>query len=212
MKKFIAALAATAVVVGGGIATSVLSAPGTALAQTTEDSTTTDESAVERSAGLTSILDDLVTEGVITQAQADTVAERLTEQGFGRFGQRGHRGGGSHLDELAAAIGIDEATLQSGLADGQTLSEIAVANGVEPQAVVDALTADMQTMLDAAVADGRITQEEADAKAAEAATRIEGIVDGTIEFGGRGFGRGHHGHGQDGATEDTDAVESSFSA
>jgi hypothetical protein len=43
---------------------------------------------------------------------------------------------------IADAIGIDEAELREQLAGGATVAEIAEANGIEPQAVIDALVAD----------------------------------------------------------------------
>lgn len=210
MKKFIAAVAAAAVVVGGGVISSVVSAP--AIAQAQEADTTTESTTQVR--GFTSVLDELVAEGVITQEQADTVGERLAERGYGRFGRFGHTGRGMHLETLADVIGVEAETIKSALADGQTIAEIAADNGVDRQTVVDALTAQAQEFLANAVADGRITQEEADEKLAEAATRIESMVDGEIEFGGRGHGR-HGRHGPEGNVDDTtdaEAVESSFSA
>jgi hypothetical protein len=45
-------------------------------------------------------------------------------------------------DVIADAIGIDETELRQQLAEGATVAEIAEANGVEPQAVIDALVAD----------------------------------------------------------------------
>ena len=210
MKKFIAAVAAAAVVVGGGVVSSVVSAP--AIAQAQEADTTT-ESTTEVPE-FTSVLDELVAEGVLTQEQADTVSERLAERGYGRFGRFGHTGRSMHLATLAEVIGVDAETIQAALADGQTVAEIAADHGVERQAVVDALTAQAEEFLADAVADGRITQEEADEKLAEAATRIESMVDGEIEFGGRGHGR-HGRHGPQGNVDDTadaEAVESSFSA
>ncbi|NNF64117.1 MAG: hypothetical protein HKN07_07635 [Acidimicrobiia bacterium] len=208
MKKFIAAVAAAAVVVGGGVITSAVSAPAVAQAQ---EADTTTESTTEVPE-FTSVLDELVAEGVITQDQADTVSERLAERGYGRFGRFGHTGRGMHIDTLADVIGVDAETIKAALMDGQTIADIAADNGVERQAVVDALTAQAEESLAEAVADGRITQEEADEKLAEAATRIEGLVDGEVEFRGRGHGRHGRNGNVDNTTEDAEAVESSFSA
>lgn len=208
MKKFIAAVAAAAVVVGGGVISSAVSAP--AIAQAQEADTTTEPTT--QVPEFTSVLDELVAEGVITQEQADTVSERLAERGYGRFGRFGHTGRGMHLETLADVIGVDAETIKAALADGQTIAEIAADNGVDRQTVIDALTARSQEFLADAVADGRITQEEADEKAAEAATRIEGLVDGEIEFRGRGHGRHGRDGGIDGTTDEAEAVESSFSA
>ncbi|MBT8208343.1 MAG: hypothetical protein KJO18_08730, partial [Acidimicrobiia bacterium] len=114
MKKFIAAVAAAAVVVGGGVITSAVSAPAVAQAQ---EADTTTESTTEVPE-FTSVLDELVAEGVITQDQADTVSERLAERGYGRFGRFGHTGRGMHIDTLADVIGVDAETIKAALMDG----------------------------------------------------------------------------------------------
>jgi hypothetical protein len=46
------------------------------------------------------------------------------------------------LDVIAEAIGIDAETLREDLAGGATIAEIAEANGVDPQVVIDALVAE----------------------------------------------------------------------
>jgi F0F1-type ATP synthase membrane subunit c/vacuolar-type H+-ATPase subunit K len=47
----------------------------------------------------------------------------------------------SELSAAAAAIGIGQATLAAALADGQTIAQVARANGVKPRRVVTALVA-----------------------------------------------------------------------
>lgn len=133
------------------------------------------------------VLDGLVEDGTLTQEQATAVDEAFDaarpEHGPGDFG---HGRALVALDAAADAIGIDETELLEQLRDGSTLAEIAEANGVEPQAVIDALVAAAQTHLDEAVADGRLTEDEA----AERATDLEErITEGVNE----GFGFGHHG-------------------
>ena len=75
--------------------------------------------------------------------------------------------GASTSKRLRAAIGIEVDALREALRNGQTIAEVAEANGVEVQAVVDALVADAIARIDEAVANGRLTQEEADEKKAE---------------------------------------------
>ena len=64
-------------------------------------------------------------------------------------------------DVVTKAIGIDRATLRQGLANGQTIAEIATANHVAPQTVIDALIAAAKTKLEAAVTNGKITSARA---------------------------------------------------
>ena len=80
------------------------------------------------------------------------------------------------LETAATTIGISEDDLRTALEDGQTLAEVATANGVEPQAVIDALVAEATTRLDEAVADGRIEQADADERLADLTERITTAV------------------------------------
>jgi hypothetical protein len=110
----------------------------------------------------------------------------------------GHRGEhrGEALEAAAAAIGIDEDALREALRDGPTLAEVAEANGVDPQVVVDALVAEANERLDEAVAEGRLSEERATELRAELAERItERVQEGRPERGGPGQGRGPGGMG-----------------
>ena len=94
----------------------------------------------------------------------------------GRHGGPGRFGAKVSLETAATTIGISEDDLRTALQDGQTLAEVATANGVEPQAVIDALVAEATTRLDQAVTDGRIEQADADARKAELTERITTAV------------------------------------
>jgi hypothetical protein len=93
-------------------------------------------------------------------------------------GCHGHRG--PHLDAAAEAIGISVDDLHSALESGQTIAEAAEANGVDPQAVIDAMVTDAQDHLAEKVADGDLTQEEADAKSADLEQHITDLVNGEL--------------------------------
>lgn len=85
-------------------------------------------------------------------------------------GRRGHRG--PKLEAAAEAIGVTVEDLHAALEDGQTIAQVAEANGVDVQTVIDALVADANAHLDEAVAEGRLSAEEADEKRAELTERI----------------------------------------
>jgi polyhydroxyalkanoate synthesis regulator phasin len=179
-------VAATLALVLGATVLSPVVAGAQESTTTTTDATGGDDAAgtgrVDRIRGL---LDDLVTDGTITSAQADAVAEHLAEYAFrGHFGRRGH-----HLlvglEVAAEAIGIERSALIDALQNGQTIAEVAAANGVETQAVIDALVNAHQQMLDELVADGTITADEAAERAATAAERITDFVNGDFRFGPR---------------------------
>ena len=61
---------------------------------------------------------------------------------------------------VAEAIGIDVETLQEELRNGSTVAEIAEANGVDPQAVVDALVADYTERVTAWIEGEQTTSDE----------------------------------------------------
>ncbi len=110
-------------------------------------------------------------------AQEDGQDQPAPEEGEGGP-CRGPHGRGKHLEVAAEAIGIEVDALREALQNGQTIAEVAQANGIEVQTVVDALVADATARLDEAVANGRLTQEEADARKVELEERITARVNG----------------------------------
>lgn len=83
--------------------------------------------------------------------------------------------------DLAEAIGISTDDLRATLRDGQTLAEVAEANDVDPQQLVDLLVANGTERLDAAVAAGRIDQATADERKASLPDRSADLVNGELE-------------------------------
>ena len=148
-------LATGAAVLGAG---ALLAVPITAFAQQDDDDTTTttptEAEDTPRGSWITEALDGLVTDGTLTQAQADAVAEALQAAkperpfGGGRHGPGGLGFGRIGLDAAAEVIGIEEDDLRDALRDGTTLAELATQNGVEVQAVIDALVAEGNERID----------------------------------------------------------------
>ena len=115
----------------------LLAGPITAFAQQDDDDTETDDDATETEAPggwVADALDELVTAGTLTQAQADAVAEALEaarpERPFGggkhwRGGPEVWASGAIGLDAAAEVIGIEEDDLRDALRDGTTLAELA---------------------------------------------------------------------------------------
>lgn len=135
---------------------------------------------------ITDALAGLVTDGTLTQAQADAVATTLDGSDALR-GPRGHGRGGPDLAAAATVLGMTAAELRSALAvDGTTLADVAGAQNVEVSALVDALVAAQTERLTAAVADGRLTQVEADERIAALPERIAALVKEELRGGGRG--------------------------
>lgn len=188
MRRIATALVAASIVVGGATAGALVSNPSVAVAQEAETEETTES---PRRAALQGVLGQLVTDGVITQDQADRVAEAIAENAPRGF--RGHRHGGHHLTTVAEVLGMDEAEVIDALQSGDTIADLAAANGVDLQEVVDAIVADHQERIDQAVADGVLTEEEAAEKLAQVTERAEAMVNGEFEGRRGGFGRGFGG-------------------
>ena len=100
----------------------------------------------------------------------------------------GHHGG-VQLEAAAEAIGITEDELRTALEDGQSIAQVAEANGVDVQTVIDAMVAAATERLEAAI-------DELPERMAEVVER-EGLPD----RGPGGTGRGHFGAGLDAAAE-----------
>ncbi len=148
-------------------------------------------SAVER---ITEALSGLVSDGSLTQEQADEVADTLSEAGIGGPGGHGGGRGGGHLDLAAAAsaLGLTEEELRTALeADGTSLADVAEEHGVPVDALVDALVTAAQEDIAAAVEDGELTQEQADERLADLEERVTERVDSDD------LGRGSRGRGGD---------------
>ncbi len=176
-------LATGAAVLGAG---ALLAVPITAFAQQDDDDTTTTTPAetedTPRGSWIAEALDGLVTDGTLTQAQADAVAEALEAAkperpfGGGRHGPGGLGFGRIGLDAAAEVIGIEEDDLRDALRDGTTLAELATQNGVAVQAVIDALVAEGNERIDNALEDGRIDEAEAAERRTELTERITTLV------------------------------------
>jgi hypothetical protein len=133
--------------------------------------------------------------GTLTQAQADaeaaTITQRATDQVNGTFQGGGPGQGGGDRQEtvtdtsvIADAIGITEAKLIAALNSGQTPADVAKANNVDVQVVIDALVKDGEQELADQVTAGTLTQAQADAQKATVVTRATDQANGTLNVGG----------------------------
>lgn len=119
--------------------------------------------------------------GIILVQETEDDAEVDGDEVDGERGERrGHRGG-CDLDEAAEAIGIDEAELRTAIENGDTIADVAAANGVDADVVIDAMVDAKAERIAEKVEEGRLTQAEADEKLADVETRIEDRVNGVEE-------------------------------
>ena len=165
----------------GGLTTGLVLAPAVASAATSQATTT--EAVGDRLTKIKGALSGLVTDGTITQAQADNVAATLDEAlpkhgghgGHGRPG--GHHGGRPGLEAAATTLGVTPDELRTALRGGQSLADVAQSKGVAKDTLVAGLVAEAKTHLAEKVTAGRLTQAEADTRLAELTTKITGQVD-----------------------------------
>lgn len=105
--------------------------------------------------------------------------EGLPDRPGGPGGPRGlHGRRGPGLEAAAEAIGITADELRTELQDGSSIADVAAANDVELQAVIDALVADATAHIDEKVAAGDLTEEEATERKANLEERITALVNG----------------------------------
>jgi len=181
------AVGLTAGLLGGTAAGMVFGVPGlssaasdvtvepAALVQQTDGTTEAPEARPEPGARIVEVLQPLVDDGVLTAEQADAVAAQLVEAAPDREQRRENRGERREArqdrrqapEAVQELLGLSPEEIREQLRAGSTLGEIATAQGVDPQAVVDAIVAELTERVDGAVADGKIDAERA-------AERLEG--------------------------------------
>jgi hypothetical protein len=155
----------------------------------------------------------------VTDSGSSDSSSTSTGTGDGeRRGPGGHGGpGGPALATILETLDITADELAAAREAGQSLADLAAAQGVETQTLIDALVADREEHLAEHVADGDLTQAEADERLAEVTERITERVEQPIgegrggHHGQRGPG-GHGGHGdggpRHGANDTGDSVDS----
>lgn len=158
------------------------------------------------------VVDEAVTEGWLTDDQAELFRFRMDQmpeghRGFGMrelpkvfgFQNRGMMGWGDSLLSVAAdQLEMSLTELLTELQDGKSIADVATDKGADTQAIVDAYVAELKADLDEEVADGDMTQTQADfcleQAEARAAEQLENTWEGCAPFGmPRGFGHGMRG-------------------
>ncbi|HEX4904095.1 MAG TPA: hypothetical protein VFU93_01495 [Acidimicrobiales bacterium] len=83
---------------------------------------------------------DTVIDAMVAEATED-IRERITAvvNGEAPLGRRGHRGFGAKLETLTTVLGVTAEELHDALESGQSIADVAAAEGVDVQTVIDAL-------------------------------------------------------------------------
>ena len=153
-------------------------------------------------------LEAAVEDGKLTEEEAERLQERFDERGFALPGLGTPRPGGPGLGSLfglghgllqgagdvveAAAdyLGLTEAELLERLRDGDSLADVAEAEGKSVDGLEAALREATKAELDEAVEDGVLTREQADRLGEALGEHVDDLVQGSLRLG-PGLGRGH---------------------
>ena len=124
----------------------------------------------------------------------DTAVEQPADREENRAGRQENRA--DRAQATADLLGIDAEELRTAYQEGQTLAQLADANGVDVQMIIDAEVSAKTERINAAVEAGRLTAAEADEKLAD----LEAQVTTRVNEGGpvRGADGEHPTRGADG--------------
>ncbi len=125
-------------------------------------------------------VDAAVADGRLTKAEGDAIKARIQSGDFGPgigFGFGGmHVGFGVELGAAATYLGLTEAQLRSDVESGQSLAQIATAQGKSVDGLKQALIADAKSQLDQAVKDGKLTAAQETQFLNDLSSRIDDLV------------------------------------
>ena len=128
---------------------------------------------------MSSMLSGLVSNGTITQSQADAIIKAA--EGMRAASKSIRDANRTALDSvITSTLGISLETLTSRLKAGETLSSIA---GDKKSALITALAAEINKQIDAALAAGKITANQATAQKGKSVERVTKMVNNVRGFG-----------------------------
>ena len=128
---------------------------------------------------MSSMLSGLVSNGTITQSQADAIIKAA--EGMRAASKSIKDANRTALDSvITSTLGISLDTLTSRLKAGETLATIA---GDKKSALITALAAEINKQINAALAAGKITADQATAQKAKSVDRVTNMVNNVKGFG-----------------------------
>lgn len=161
--------------VGGAVVLAQGPTPGTNLGQlylqalATRLGTTLSNLQQQMTGAHTDAINNAVKQGLITQAQADKMLQRLQNPPSGGNPPQPSKGfgaargffGADTLEAVATVLNMKPADVTTALRGGKTLADLAKSQGVDPSKVQSAIADAEKAALDRAVTDGLITQDRA---------------------------------------------------
>lgn len=147
-------------------------------------------------------IDQAVSAGKMTQDQADQMKAELPDRiknqvenkgGFAGKGNGGRHGG--QFKVVASFLGVDQQQLMTQLKGGQSLADIATAQGKTEQDLIDQLVSTSKQRIDQAVTAGKLTQDKATQMESNLPDQVKKEVERKGDFGGDHRG-GFNGGGQ----------------
>ncbi len=183
--------------IAGTVLVAVLSAAGAAFAAIKLDHTTTNARTVAAVAepgiggfGLGGRLGGRGLGGGLGQGGGPRTFRRGGGPGFG-FGAGGFGLLGQGLTAVSSYLGLDASTLRSDLEKGQTLAQIAKAQGKTADGLVSAIVAAEEKALESSVSAGRLTKAQEQQLESRLTQTVTALVNGARPAAGRGlFGGG----------------------
>ncbi len=135
----------------------------------------------------------------VTSLNTSATTNNVAQQAVGMRG--GPQGSGKSAAAIASVLKLTESELKTQMQSGKTLAQIATAQSVSVQSVINVLVADMQAHIAEELASGEITQAQADTKLAGVTAKATKRVNNLRPARGKGMqghGPGMKGHGQRG--------------
>lgn len=137
------------------------------------------------------LVDERVAAGDLTEEEAAGIRERI-ESGEGPLfgGRHGSRGGcGMQIEQVAEFLGLTSEEVIAAKQEGQSLAQIAEANGVSSDELAAFLLSQIEERVADALAEGKIDQARADEVLENAPERIDQKINRTGTSGEGSFGR-----------------------
>ena len=138
------------------------------------------------------LVDERVAAGDLTEEEAARIRERI-ESGEGPFFGGGHgprHGRGMQVvQQVAEFLGLTPEVVREAKQDGQSLAQIAEANGVSSDELAAFILSQVEERVADALAEGKIDQARADELLQNAPERIDRLINHSRTSGEDGFGR-----------------------